>query len=302
MLESYAGQISALLASLCFSVGPVFNTLASQRISVGAVNRVRLLVTFCLLALIHWIVLGSPLPGPEFSSQWLMFGISGVFTLVLGDTLLFAAFALIGTRLAMLVATLIPVIGAVLARLFLGESLDWSQIFGIVVTLSGVGFVLLDRNNGAEQNGGIFNYRNGLLLALGAALFHAVGATTAKAGFSSEFPAVSGQMIRLSIALVVMMAAAAARGKLRTTAAQLKTDPLSLRYILVGAVIGPLLGMWLSLEAIQKVPVGVATALTSLPPVWLLPIGYYFFHERIGWQAVAGSLVAVAGVVILLIL
>jgi drug/metabolite transporter (DMT)-like permease len=53
--------------------------------------------------------------------------------------------------------------------------------------------------------------------------------------------------------------------------------------------------------AIQLTEVGIASTLMALPPVFLLPIGYFIFKERFGWQAVAGTFVAVAGVALLFV-
>jgi drug/metabolite transporter (DMT)-like permease len=37
----------------------------------------------------------------------------------------------------------------------------------------------------------------------------------------------------------------------------------------------------------------------ALPPVIILPISYFAFKERIGWQAIAGTLLAITGVAVL---
>ena len=37
----------------------------------------------------------------------------------------------------------------------------------------------------------------------------------------------------------------------------------------------------------------------ALTPVILLPISYFIFHEKVGWQAIFGTIVAIAGVAIL---
>jgi drug/metabolite transporter (DMT)-like permease len=37
----------------------------------------------------------------------------------------------------------------------------------------------------------------------------------------------------------------------------------------------------------------------ALPPVFMLPISRFVFNERFGWQAIAGTLVAMAGVAVL---
>jgi drug/metabolite transporter (DMT)-like permease len=67
----------------------------------------------------------------------------------------------------------------------------------------------------------------------------------------------------------------------------------------LGALVGPVLGVSASLLAIQHAEVGVASTLMALPPVFLLPMSYFFFKERFGWRTVAGTFVAIAGVALL---
>ena len=50
---------------------------------------------------------------------------------------------------------------------------------------------------------------------------------------------------------------------------------------------------------IQYAPVGVASTLQALPPVFLIPIGYYFLGERVSSRAILGTLLALAGVAVL---
>jgi drug/metabolite transporter (DMT)-like permease len=67
----------------------------------------------------------------------------------------------------------------------------------------------------------------------------------------------------------------------------------------IAALIGPVIGVSLSLLAVQNTAVGVASVLTSLSPIFMLPIAHFFFKERLGWQAVAGTLLAMIGVTVL---
>ena len=39
--------------------------------------------------------------------------------------------------------------------------------------------------------------------------------------------------------------------------------------------------------------------LMALPPVISLPVSYFAFKEKIGWQAVVGKVLAIAGVAVL---
>jgi drug/metabolite transporter (DMT)-like permease len=66
-----------------------------------------------------------------------------------------------------------------------------------------------------------------------------------------------------------------------------------------GVIMGPVLGVWLSLVAVQRTSVGIASTLTSLTPIFLIPISYVVFSERITRQAVLGTLIAFAGTVLL---
>ena len=69
-----------------------------------------------------------------------------------------------------------------------------------------------------------------------------------------------------------------------------------------GALTGPFLGVTFSLLAIQHTQIGIASTLMALPPVILLPVGYFVFKERFGWQAILGTLVAIVGVGLLFLL
>jgi len=61
-----------------------------------------------------------------------------------------------------------------------------------------------------------------------------------------------------------------------------------------GAFFAAVLGISASLFAVQHAEIGVASTLMALPPVFMLPLSYFVFKERFNWQAVAGTLVAIA--------
>jgi drug/metabolite transporter (DMT)-like permease len=84
-----------------------------------------------------------------------------------------------------------------------------------------------------------------------------------------------------------------------STLRRLKEQRQALLHLLGGTISGPVIGVSLSLTAIQLAHVGVASTLMALPPIFMLPIGYFLLHERFGWQATLGTLVAMAGVALL---
>jgi drug/metabolite transporter (DMT)-like permease len=78
-----------------------------------------------------------------------------------------------------------------------------------------------------------------------------------------------------------------------------RTLPNALKLLALGALVGPVLGVSASLLAVQHAEIGVASTLMALPPVFLLPIGYFAFNERFSWQTIAGTFVAMIGVALL---
>jgi drug/metabolite transporter (DMT)-like permease len=68
---------------------------------------------------------------------------------------------------------------------------------------------------------------------------------------------------------------------------------------LCGAVAGPFLGVWLSLIACDRAPLGVAQTLLSLSPVFILPATAIIHGERISLRAAIGALLAVGGAAVL---
>ena len=296
-MSTFAGEIAALLTSLVFSITSTMFTLAGQRVGSAVVNRTRLILAVILLALTHLFVLGSLLPRDADPKRWFWLGLSGIIGLVIGDAFLFQAFVWIGPRLSMLMLSLAPVIAALAAWVFLGETLSTAQIFGILLVLFGIAWVVLERNGKQKRENR--DYFRGILFGLGAATGQALGLVLAKNGLYGDFSPISANLIRMIAAAVIIWIITFFQRKARSTFQRVKADRRSQIYLTTGVIAGPFLGVSLSLFAVQQTSVGVASTLMALPPVFLLPISYIFFNERFGWGAIFGTFVAILGVAIL---
>jgi drug/metabolite transporter (DMT)-like permease len=276
-------------------------TLAGRVYGSMVVNRLRLVLALVFLIAAQALVYGTFLPTGAGWQAWLWMGLSGFVGLVLGDLFLFQAFVWIGPRLTMLMMSLAPVIGAVSAWLFLGEKLEAVQILGIAVTLLGIGWVVWEGNN--PVNGNHLrrnpNYGRGILFGLGAAAGQALGLVLSKKGMGADLPAISGNVMRMLVATCSLWVITLFQRQAGYTLGQLRRTPRSVRYIVIGALFGPFVGVSFSLYAVQHADVGVASTLMALTPVVLLPVSYIVFKERYGWGAVLGTLVAIVGVAIL---
>jgi drug/metabolite transporter (DMT)-like permease len=66
-----------------------------------------------------------------------------------------------------------------------------------------------------------------------------------------------------------------------------------------GSVVGPFLGMWMSLVALDRAPMGVAQTLCCLQPILILPFAHFIHKEHIGARGILGALLAVGGATVL---
>ncbi|HVO68527.1 MAG TPA: DMT family transporter, partial [Aggregatilineaceae bacterium] len=168
------------------------------------------------------------------------------------------------------------------------------------LTIGGVAWVVTDRKDGsALPDPTPRNYVVGVLFGLGGALGQAGGMIASKRGLEGDFSALSGNVIRLMAATISIWLFTITSGQARRGFAALQAHPGALRFIAGGAFVGPFLGVWLSLIAVQHAPVGIATTLTSLMPIFLLPLGRIIFKERITGRALAGTILAIAGITVL---
>jgi len=293
----YLGEIAAIITSATFAINSAIFTLAGREVGSAVVNRLRLIVASLLLMAAQWIFLGTPWPAGVELDRWVWLGLSGIVGLVLGDAFLFQAFVLVGPRVSMLMMSLAPLLAAFTAWIFLGEALTLWQIMGIVLTLIGVMWVVLEKKHlqGPQKE----NYLRGVLFGLGAATGQALGMVLAKNGLGGSFSPLAGNFIRMFTAMIVIWLITIIQKKSRTTIQLIINNPSAMWKIIGGAFLGPFLGVSLSLFALQHTSVGVASTLMALPPIFLLPIDYFYFKERFGWGAIAGTVIAMLGVAVL---
>lgn len=204
--------------------------------------------------------------------------------------------------MGLLFLSLSPALASFLAWLILGEKLSLGSIIGITITLAGISWVVLEsgiRNYSSGKSGlDLHNktYLKGIIAGLIAATGQALGVVLAKNGLSNNFSPISGNVIRMTAAFLSLWLVTIIQGQVISTVQQANVQRSGMLYILVGAIFGPLIGVSLSLFAIQHTSIGIASTLIALPPIFLLPIGYFFFKEHITWRAVLGTFLAIFGV------
>ena len=289
----HIGESAALATALLWAFTSIFFSLASRRIGALTVNSLRLLMAVLLLGASHALLLGGLVPRAG-AEAWLWLGASGLVGLTLGDTLLFQALVDLGPRKAMLVMSTWPIFSAILAFFFFGELLSAVELLGVVLTLLGIAWVILEKNAAGSGE----RQARGVLCAAGGAACQAAGLVLAKQGLASGLSPLPGTLIRMIVAAAGLWAVTLATGHAASAFSKLK-DRRALIFTSAGAFTGPFLGVWMSLLAVSRTKVGVASALMALVPILLLPIVRVAFNERVSMRATLGTLLSFIGVLLL---
>ena len=293
----YIGELAALFTSLCWAVSAVGITFASQRLGAIVTNRVRVMLALLVLIAINAVLYGQPIPLQAGGERWVWLTLSGVVGLALGDACLFRAFEDVGPRIGLLLLSIAPIFGGIIAWIFFAETLTVLQIMGIVVTLAGIAWVVLVQ----PEEGTVRpeHHLRGIVFGLLAALGQAVGLVLARPGMNDNFPPFAATLIRMIAAVIFLWGIALFQKQAGQTVNAVRKDHVALGWAAFGTLFAAVIGISASLFAVQHAEIGVASTLMALPPVFMLPIGYFVFKERLNWQATAGTLVAIAGVALL---
>ena len=114
------------------------------------------------------------------------------------------------------------------------------------------------------------------------------------------FPPISATLMRVIVALALLWGLSALRGEMRTILGRWR-DRAALTAILAGTFVGPFIGVWMSLYAVQAGRVGIAATLMALPPVLLIPLERLIHGSRVSRRGLVGTLLAFGGVALILL-
>ena len=292
-IASHKGELAALLTAVCWTFTSLAFESAGKKVGSLSVNLIRLVIAFVFLGIYTTFVKGYFLPSGITNHAWFWLSLSGLVGFLFGDLLLFQAFVVTGARISMLIMSLSPPLTAFFGWLILGETLSWSNILGMTITIWGISLVVLSRS--PNKKGMQLHYPiKGVLLAFGGAAGQGMGLVLSKFGMQDLDPFVSTQ-IRVIAGIIGFAILFTITGRWKHIFTALK-DGAAMVGITTGAFFGPFLGVSLSLLAIQYTTTGIASTLSSLTPVLIIPFARVFFKEPITTKEIAGSIIAVIGV------
>jgi drug/metabolite transporter (DMT)-like permease len=297
------GELAALGASCCWAVGShLFGRIGrSGEVPPGAMNLGKCLTAmglFASTALVFGALGGHVVPAASpRATGWLV--ASGFVGLALGDGAYFLAIVTIGVRRALLLLSTAPVFAAVGGALCLGEQLgvrEWAAILAVMV---GVGLVVEERDAGSADRAPQHLTAAGVLFGAAAGLGQAAGSLMSRTAMAEGVTALDAAMVRLPAGVVGIIILATLSRRLVGYTRALRR-PRVMGAVAGSAAVGTYLGIWLSQFAIGHAgSTAVASTLLATSPIFALPLGKWLNADRITPRALAGTLVACAGLVLL---
>ncbi len=309
----HLGEIISLIVAVSWTVTALFADKASHRLGSMTANVLRLTLAILFLGGLLWITVGHPYPVYANREAWIWLALSALVGYVFGDWCLFNCYLSIGARFGQLFMTLAPPMAAIAGWAILGETLTWKSALAMAVTLSGIAISILSKGEGPRVK--LTLPFKGVLLGLGAGAGQGVGLVLSKVGlqhYTEAIPADAPQAMAtmLPFASTMIRAIIGAAGFLALMALQkdlprLKAgihDKKGMGYALIMTLFGPVLGVSLSLMAVQYTNAGIASTLMALTPVLILIPYAFIYKQRIKAREVLGVMVSMVGVALFFLL
>lgn len=310
---NHLGEIISLVVAVSWTVTALFADKASHRLGSMTANVLRLTMAIVFLGVLLWVTVGHPYPVYASGQAWWWLALSALVGYVFGDWCLFNCYLSIGARFGQLFMTLAPPMAAIAGWAILGETLSWKSMLAMAVTLSGIAISILSRGDGHRVH--LTLPFKGVLLGLGAGLGQGVGLVLSKVGlqyYADAIPADAPRLMAdmLPFASTMIRAVVGAAGFLALMALQrdlprLRTavqDKVGMRYALIMTLFGPVLGVSLSLMAVQYTNAGIASTLMALTPVFILFPYAFIYKQRIKLREILGVAVSMTGVALFFLL
>ncbi len=256
----------------------------------------------CLLAAAaFWLLvpLTGALPDGGSPAAWSWLALSGVVGMAAGDLCLFLAVRHGGVQRALVIFNSSPLLAALGAIPVYGEWPAAGTWSGMALVIAGITLVETDPRRGLRA--GTLPERPArplvvLLFGLGAAAGQAGGILMTRGPLQSV-PLLPASAVRLSaaaLALVVLLPLVT-RGRLGLA----RLTPRALGRIALPTLIGTVIAVLFMMRGIRDVPAVISSSLLATTPIFSLPIARFVLGESMGPRSVAGTLLAVAGIVVM---
>ena len=289
------GEFFSLACALAWAIAVILFKKSGESLAPVPLNMFKNVLGLVLMALTVLAFSGATWPGipPEAVAIALVSGFLGIGV---GDTLYFRALNDVGASRLAIAQTLYSPFVIVLSALYLAERLTLVQSGGVALVLAGIALVTYAPDAGAVDAARL---RRGLFEAAASVFAMAVGVVMAKPLLERyDFLwIVTLRILGGLVGMLIFMPSARDFGGIRAAFAGVRHWP----HVIAGSVMGTYISMMLWLAGYKYTKASIASVLNEMAAVFILVLAAIFLHDRLKPVQLAGSAVAVAGVLLVVL-
>lgn len=286
-----SGEIFALITAFGWACSSIFFEIAAKKSDSPTVNTIRLMIGITLLGFLGLFTKGRFFPTDSSLDNWTFLGISGIIGLFLGDLFLYQSYILIGARISVVFMSMRPILVGFLSSFILDEKLGTIQLLAMLITCSGILLVILKPKSENTPSKKITT--KGLFIISSAVLLDALGTIFTKIG-STDYDPGSSTQIRMICALGAFVIYLTFYKKW----SNLKKAFVDKKLIILIAIgtFTATTGITFLVAAFQKISASVASTISSVSPIIVIPISVSVFKDKVTWRDLLGAVISVLGV------
>jgi drug/metabolite transporter (DMT)-like permease len=287
------GILAALGCAASWAMGAVLFKKVGEQLSSPAMTLVKGFISAALLGL-ALLVFGY---APVSTNTLVLLILSGVLGIAIGDTLFFAALKELTPHTLIMLLTGGQVLTVLLAVLFLGEKPAALAWVGIGLIILGI-FVVVRANLSGEKKRSPLR---GIILGGLSTVCMSVSYIITEEPLHNKIMPVSAleaTFIRMTAGAVTMLVISLFTGQAKNWWQPFRASGLLVQFFLSVAVV-TFGAFWLNFVAFKHLEYSIANTLTSVEPLFVLPLGLVFLREKVTLTALAGSILAVAGITLI---
>lgn len=285
----YLGESLALSAAVVWALAVVCFKKSGEMVHPVGLNLFKNLLAIALFIPTAWLF-GETLLRPAPAEEYILLLISGALGIGISDTLFFKSLNILGAGLSAIVDCLYSpsIIG--LSIIWLGESLNYWQIIGVVMIVSAVLAILYERHP-------VMADRRRILLGIAwgalAMVTMAVGIVMIKP-LLERSPLIWATEVRLIGGMIVLVLVLAFHPSRKAILASIHTRQKWL-YTISGSVLGAYLSMVLWLAGMKFTQAATAAALNQTSNIFVFVFAAVLLKEKITLVRLAAIVLGVAG-------
>jgi drug/metabolite transporter (DMT)-like permease len=290
------GEFSALFASFCWALSAILYKKALEKERYILMNLLRSIFAALFLSFPLIIIQMQNQLSALVYNETLLLSFAALTGPVIGDTLYFIGLKKIGVSRTQSISSSYPLSSMLLASVFLHENITFTIFIGALLIVIGV-ILLTPVKNEVNSNNSALTFL--LATPILAALFWSISLITFKFVLNnSAVNPVFAVFVNRVAAVPLLFLAAAATKELNQTRKLTKTEVIS---IAIGGILGLGVGGMLVFLSLSLTTASKAIPLSSISPFFTLILATIYAKEKLEVKIVIGTILIVAGALLLTI-